>query len=68
MKKFISKNKGEIIAVMMVLGIILLGFGLDFEQSQTLWKPKLAPWFLVIGPALFFGGLGWLAGSTNRKG
>jgi hypothetical protein len=53
MKKFIENNKGGIIAVGMVLGLAIAGFGLDWDQSQIVWKANASNALMWIGFPMF---------------
>lgn len=55
MKQFIQKNLGTIIGVGMVSGMAMLGFGLDWDQSQILWKANLSNALMWAGGILFGG-------------
>jgi len=57
MKKFIVKNLGYVILAMMLVGMALLGFGLDWDQSQLEWKAAASNYLIVTGACLFGGGV-----------
>ena len=64
---YISKNAGTFIAILMVGGMAILGFGLDWDQTQVAWKVPLATPLMIIGGAMFLGGFIWLwAGTRNQ--
>ena len=67
MKNFIVKNKSVIIAVLMVAGMAILGFGLDWEQSQKIWKADVSGWLIAIGGTAFGTGFIWLCTASNKK-
>lgn len=68
MKKFIAKNKGLIIAIGMVVGVVVGFIGLDFEQSQIKSRANASTGMMVTGAVLFFGSIGWLCTSSSGWG
>jgi uncharacterized membrane protein YgdD (TMEM256/DUF423 family) len=67
MKKFIGKNLGYIILAMMLIGMAVLGFGLDWDQSQIKWKADAATSLIVTGSVLFAGGILLLVTNSNTR-
>jgi len=61
MKKFIQNNTGAIIACMMLSGMLILGIGLDWAQSQIAWRGNIAWLPISLGSVLFAGACIWLA-------
>lgn len=68
MKKFISKHLGAIIAATMVAGLAILGFGLDWDQSQILWKANISGWLIGAGSVMFVGSVISLIANTGSGG
>jgi hypothetical protein len=64
MRNFISRNKGYIIASLMIVGGVLGFMGLDWEQSQIISKANASVPMMVTGGAMFVAGAFWLATST----
>jgi len=68
MKQFIQKNLGAIIAVGMVAGIAIFGFGLDWDQSQITWKANVSNALMWVGGTMFVSSFIALCASTGRNG
>lgn len=58
-------SKGWFIATLMILGITMIGFGIDFDQTQVAWKVPLATPLWITGGVLFAAGFILLC--TNTK-
>jgi hypothetical protein len=68
MKKFIIKNLGYVILSMLLIGLAVLGFGLDWAQSQITWKANASTGLIVTGATLFAGGILLLATNSRSGG
>lgn len=62
------KNKWFYVALALVLGLVIAGWGWDKYESTIAARTKGSVFMIVTGLVMFFGALAMLIAGSNRKG
>lgn len=62
------KNKWFYVALALVLGLVIAGWGWDKYESTIAARTKGPVFMIVTGLVMFFGALAMLIAGSNRKG